>query len=209
MICVNRMNLNTDTLFIGEPTASSPNHYGDNAPLLLPNSKLTVRLSTLWWQEMDPDDTRAWQAPDLAAELTFAGYRSGRDPAMDLILHYKPEPSIAQIVRAAAERNDYAGAKDALLKFQKDPRHKYASAELNLDRLGHDLIGERKLDEAILVLKLNIETYPNSFKTWDSLGDAYMIRGNRNQAIQDFNKSLELNPKNADARIQLAKLHAP
>jgi hypothetical protein len=90
MNCVNRMKLNTNTLFVGEPTASSPNHYGDNTPVLLPNSKLTVRFSTLWWQDMDPRDTRVWQAPDLPAELTFADYRSGRDPAMDLILHYKP-----------------------------------------------------------------------------------------------------------------------
>jgi hypothetical protein len=58
----------------------------------LPNSKLTVRLSTLWWQDMDPRDTRVWQAPDLSAELTFADYRTGRDPAMDLIQHYKLGP---------------------------------------------------------------------------------------------------------------------
>jgi tetratricopeptide (TPR) repeat protein len=208
MNCVNRMKLNTDTLSVGEPTASSPNHYGDNAPVVLPNSKLTVRLSTLWWQHMDPRDTRVWQAPDLTSQLAFADYYSGRDPAMDLILHYKPGPSIAEIVRAAAERNDYAGAKDALLKFQKDPLHKYASAEQDLDRLGYDLIGEKKLDQAILVFKLNVEAYPNSFNTWDSLGEAYMIRGDKNLAIKDFNKSLELNPKNADARIQLAKLRA-
>jgi hypothetical protein len=38
---------------------------------------------------MDPLDTRVWQAPDLPAELTFVDYRTGRDPAMELILHYK------------------------------------------------------------------------------------------------------------------------
>jgi tetratricopeptide (TPR) repeat protein len=206
MICVNLMKLNTDTLFVGEPTASSPNHYGDNAPIVLPNSKLIVRLSTLWWQGMDSDDTRVWQAPDLTAELTFAEYRSCRDPAMDLILHYKAGPSIAEIVRAAAERNDFAGAKAALVKFQKDPLRKYASAEQDLDRLGHDLVSEKKFDQAILVLKLNVEAYPNSFNTWDSLGKAYMIRGDKSLATANFNKSLELNPKNADARIQLAKL---
>jgi hypothetical protein len=146
MNCVNRMKLNTDTLLVGEPTASSPNHFGDNAPVVLPNSKLTVRLSTLWWQDMDPRDTRVWQAPDLTSQLTFADYYSGRDPAMDLILHYKPGPSIAEIVRTAAERNDYASAKDALMKFQKDPLHNYASAEQDLDCLGNDLIGEKKLD---------------------------------------------------------------
>jgi hypothetical protein len=101
MNCVNRMKLHTQTLFVGEPTASSPNHYGDNAPIVLPNSKLTIRLSTLWWQDMDPRDTRVWQAPDLPVELSFDDYRRGRDPAMDLILHYnsgahpehRPNPS--------------------------------------------------------------------------------------------------------------------
>jgi hypothetical protein len=63
-----------------------------------------VRLSTLWWQDMDSDDTRVWQAPDLTAELTFADYRSGRDPAMDLILHYNPGPSIAEIVLHSSSR---------------------------------------------------------------------------------------------------------
>jgi tetratricopeptide (TPR) repeat protein len=208
MICVNLLKLNTGTLFVGEPTASSPNHYGDNAPVVLPNSKLIIRLSTLWWQNMESDDTRVWQAPDLTAELTFADYRNGYDPTLDLILRYKPGPSIAEIVRAAAENNDYAGAKDALLKFQKDPVRKYASAEQDLDHLGHDLMGEKRLDEAILVLKLNAEAYPKSFKTWDSLGDAYMIRGDKNLAIQSLSKSLELNRQNAEALIQLSRLRA-
>jgi Tfp pilus assembly protein PilF len=35
-----------------------------------------------------------------------------------------------------------------------------------------------------------------------------MIRGDKSLAIENFNKSLELNPKNADAHIQLAKLRA-
>ena len=65
MNCVNRMKLNTQTLFVGEPTVSGSNHYGDNAPIVLPNSKLTVRLSTLWWLDMDPSDTRTSQMRDL------------------------------------------------------------------------------------------------------------------------------------------------
>jgi hypothetical protein len=54
----------------------------------------------------------------------------------------------------------------------------------------------------------NVEAYPNSFNTWSSLGEAYMIRVDKSLAIENFNKSLELNPKNADAHIQLAKLRA-
>ena len=40
MNCVNRMKLNTDTLFVGEPTGSSPNMYGDNAPVVLPQQQI-------------------------------------------------------------------------------------------------------------------------------------------------------------------------
>ncbi len=208
MNCVNRMKLNTNTLFVGEPTGSSPNMYGDNAPVVLPNSKLTVRLSTLWWQDMDPRDKRVWQAPDLSTELTFADYRAGRDPAMDAILNYKPGPSIVELIRAAAEKGDYAGAKAAVQAFIQDPLHKYATTESDINQLGYTLINAKKLDQAILVLKLNVEIYPESFNSWDSLGEAYMDRGDKDQAIKNYSKSLELNPKNYGARDQLAKLRA-
>jgi tetratricopeptide (TPR) repeat protein len=206
MNCVNRMKLDTNTLFVGEPTGSSPNQYGDNAPVVLPNSKLTVRLSTLWWQDMDPRDTRVWQAPDLATELTFADYRAGRDPAMDAILNYKPGPGIVEVVKAAAEKSDYAEAKEAVLNFIQNPLHKYATVEADINRLGYDFINNKKLDQAILALKLNVEVYPNSFNTWDSLGEAYMDHGDKQLAIENYSRSLELNPKNYGARDQLAKL---
>jgi len=208
MNCVNRMKLNTNTLFVGEPTASSPNFYGDTAEMVLPHSKLIVRLSTLWWQDMDPRDQRVWQPPDLSTELTFADYRTGADPAMDAILNYKPGPAIVASIGAAAEKNDYAAAKDALSKFLKDPLHKYATVEPDINRLGYEFINAHKLDQAILVFKLNAETFPASFNTWDSLGEAYMDRGDKEPAIQSYSKSLELNPKNYGARDQLAKLRA-
>jgi len=208
MNCVNRMKLNTDTLFVGEPTGSSPNFYGDNAPVTLPNSKLTVRLSTLWWQDMDPRDKRVWQAPDLSTELTFEDYRAGRDPAMGAILNHKPGPDVVELVGAAAEKNNYAGAKAAVLTFVKDPLHKYATVESDINGLGYAFINAKKLDQAILVLKLNTEIYPDSFNTWDSLGEAYMDRGDKELAIQNYAKSLALNPKNYGAREQLAKLQA-
>lgn len=196
MNCVNRIKLNTDTLFVGEPTASSPNFYGDIADVVLPHSKLTVNLSTLWWQDMDPRDRRVWQGPDLSTELTFADYHAGRDPAMDAILNYKPGPGVVELVAAAAERNDYAGAKAAVLTFVKDPLHKYATVESGINGLGYAFINAKKLDQAILVLRLNTEIYPDSFNTWDSLGEAYMDRGDRELATQSYSKSLALKPKN-------------
>lgn len=95
-----------------------------------------------------------------------------------------------------------------MLKFIKDPLHKYATVEADINRLGYELINGNKLDQAILVLRLNVEAYPDSFNTWDSLGEAYMDRGDRELAIRNYTKSLELNPKNYGARDQLAKLRS-
>lgn len=209
MNCVDRMKLNTNTLFVGEPSGANPNMYGDNAAVVLPHSKLSVRLSTLWWQDMDPRDKRLWQAPDLSAELTFADYRAGRDPAMDAILAYKPSPSVVSLVQAAADKNDYGMAREALMNFIQNPLHKYATVESDINRLGYEFLNAKKFGQALLVLKLNVEAYPGSFNTWDSLGEIYMDRGEKELAIQNYAKSLELNPKNYGAREQLAKLRKP
>ena len=72
--------------------------------------------------------------------------------------------------------------------------------------IGQDRIGEKKIDQAVLVLKLNVETNPASFRAWISLGKAHALSREKALAIEDFKRSLELNPKNAGARAALASL---
>ena len=61
--------------------------------------------------------------------------------------------------------------------------------------LGYELIGEKRLDLAVEVFKLNVEAYPDSFNLYDSLVEAYMNRGDRDLAIKNYEKSLEVKPK--------------
>jgi hypothetical protein len=88
MNCVTALERHTHTLFVGEPTGASPNHYGDATPIVLPHSGLSVYASTLYWQESWPWDARPWTAPNLPAPLTYADILANRDPAMDAIRHY-------------------------------------------------------------------------------------------------------------------------
>jgi hypothetical protein len=76
----------TPVLFVGEPAGSRPNHYGDSRKLELPNSGLTVRLSSLYWQYSKPYDARTTIEPHIPAPLTADAYRAGRDPALEAIL---------------------------------------------------------------------------------------------------------------------------
>ncbi len=75
-----------------------------------------------------------------------------------------------------------------------------------LDRLGYDLLKSKKVQEAIEIFKLNVEMFPNSSNVYDSLGEAYMVNGDKELAIKNYEKSLELNPKNTNAVDMLKKL---
>jgi tetratricopeptide (TPR) repeat protein len=96
----------------------------------------------------------------------------------------------------------------ACSRFKASPQNAYARAERDLNVLGYELMGQKKLDLAVEVFKLNVEAYPDSFNVYDSLAEAYMNCGDRELAIKNYEKSLEVNPKNFGAAAALAKLKA-
>lgn len=59
---------------------------------------------------------------------------------------------------------------------------------------------------AIEVFSLNVELYPDSYNTHDSLGEAYKLNGDIAQAIAAYERSLELNPDNENAIEQIAEM---
>jgi tetratricopeptide (TPR) repeat protein len=80
--------------------------------------------------------------------------------------------------------------------------------EVQLNTLGYRLLGLKRVSEAIEIFKLNIAGYPRSANAYDSLGEAYMTAGDREEAIKSYRRSLELNPKNTNAVEQLRKLES-
>ena len=53
---------------------------------------------------------------------------------------------------------------------------------------------------------MNTEDFPNSSNAYDSLGEAYMDNGNKELAIKNYKRSLELNPNNVDAIEMIKRL---
>jgi tetratricopeptide (TPR) repeat protein len=68
------------------------------------------------------------------------------------------------------------------------------------------LSSEKKVDKAIELFKLNQEYYPKSSVTYSSLGDAYKVKGNKEMAIINYRKSLEINANNEPAKRSLKEL---
>jgi hypothetical protein len=80
---INELENFADVVFVGEPSASRGNAYGDSKKIVLPNSRLTVRVSSLYWQQSDPRDDREFIDVNVATPLRFADYAAGRDPALE------------------------------------------------------------------------------------------------------------------------------
>ena len=74
--------------------------------------------------------------------------------------------------------------------------------------LGYGLLHMKKFREAIEIFKLSVEAYPQSYNAYDSLGEAYMDNGDKELAIKNYQKSLELNPGNANGVEKLKELGA-
>ncbi|HYF01853.1 MAG TPA: FKBP-type peptidyl-prolyl cis-trans isomerase [Patescibacteria group bacterium] len=83
---------------------------------------------------------------------------------------------------------------------------KYYMSEADLNRLGYELLHEKKTGAAIEIFKLNAQEFPESFNVYDSLGEAYMIGGFKDLAIENYKKSLALNPNNTNAAEMLQNL---
>jgi uncharacterized membrane protein len=85
----------------------------------------------------------------------------------------------------------------------------YNFDELQLDKLGYKLLKAKKFKESIRIFQLNVEAYPKSSNTYDSLAEAYMNDGNKPEAILNCQKSLQLDPKNGHSVKMLNRLNAP
>lgn len=83
----------------------------------------------------------------------------------------------------------------------------YDFSENELIELGYQLIHMKKFSDAIAIFKLSVETYPQSYNTYDSLAEADMDNGDKQLATENYQKSLQLNPGNTNGIRMLKKLN--
>jgi CubicO group peptidase (beta-lactamase class C family) len=84
-------------------------------------------------------------------------------------------------------------------QIKKEETGKFIFRESELNSLGYSYLRNNQIDEAIAIFRLNVEAYPDGSNTYDSLGEALLAKGNKEESIENYKKSLELNPRNANA----------
>jgi CubicO group peptidase (beta-lactamase class C family) len=119
-----------------------------------------------------------------------------------------PEPDVTMNMRLYKILSEN-GTDELEKKFKdvlKDYNEKYIDIHLNI--FGYELMQDGKIDLAIEVFKLNAKLFPKVPNVWDSLGEAYMNKGDKPLAIENYKKVLELDPNNQNAKKMLEKLES-
>jgi len=169
-------------------------HWGDNGAfkcfvVFYPKRKIGMALFT-------NSENGMGIAP--AVEVEALG---GQQPAFTWI-RYETYDSVATRFARAVREN---GAGPAIDEF-RPALLRGDIPEGFINSTGYRLMGQNKLGDAIRIFELNVELYPKSWNVYDSLGEAYMNHGDKELAIQNYQKSLELNPQNTGGMAALQKL---
>jgi CubicO group peptidase (beta-lactamase class C family) len=118
-----------------------------------------------------------------------------------------PKQSIATVLMTLFQEKDVASAiKEYRTLKAGATAAEYDFSETELNRLGYQLLQMKKVADAIEIFKLNVEMFPQAANAYDSLGEAYMVNGNKELSIASYKKSLELDPKNTNATAALNRL---
>ncbi len=117
-----------------------------------------------------------------------------------------PKRSIAETLMKTISTSGITTAIKQYRDLKATKPNEYDFSEGVLNTVGYQLLQMDKKPEAIEVFKLNVELYPNSFNTYDSLGEAYMVSNNNELAIANYKKSVELNPNSQSGIRALARL---
>lgn len=118
-----------------------------------------------------------------------------------------PRKSLAdELQKTATEQGGKAVvARYRKLKTEQPDTFDFGNEEA-LNGLGYYLVSLDKMEDAIEVLKLNVEIFPESFNPYDSLGEAYLGNDQRDLALLNYKKSVELNPENQGGLLAIKKI---
>jgi tetratricopeptide (TPR) repeat protein len=146
---------------------------------------------------------KKWFDKALAfAELNYQNYPTSERAAFQFQLaKWNTKKNIAELYPQKTAKWIYQVAKKEFNK--KDPQ--YNLSEESINTFGYELITKQQLQDALLIFKLNVELYPQSYNVYDSYGECLLLLGQVKEGIAAYEKSLELNPQNTNAKIVISK----
>jgi predicted Zn-dependent protease len=120
-----------------------------------------------------------------------------------------PLASIARPIWPIILRQDAESAGQRYHELKRRSPDRYDLSEPELNRLGYHLLKLGRARDAVQILTLNVESYPESSNVYDSLGEAWLAGGDTAPAVANYRRSLELDASHHNAAQLLKRLGTP
>jgi len=182
-----------------------------------------------WGIQKNGNDVSLWHWGDNGSFKCFVVANPARKSGVMMFTNSENGLAIAPAVVRDATGADhlafgwikYDAYDSAAMKFRKairdqglEPALEMFAAQLKdgtipegaVNNVGYHLLWQKHNADAIRIFRLNTELHPRSANSFDSLGEGYMESGDKPQAIENYEKSLALDPNNRNAASQLKKL---
>ncbi len=120
-------------------------------------------------------------------------------------------PIPRQLTDVLTEAAASGGATAGLAKYMELRTQYYGGQEYDFGEDGLLTMAQRAMaaknpDAAIAYLQTNLKYFPKSARTYQAMAQARNAKGDKQGAIKDLEKALELDPKSAQASNQLQQL---
>ncbi len=109
-----------------------------------------------------------------------------------------PKKSLAEYISKVINEDGINEAEKVFNELKNDTNN-FNLTENEMNNLGYELLGKNMIDEALFAFRMNVMQFPKSSNAYDSYGEAWFKKGNKDSAIVHYKKSLELNPRNLNA----------
>jgi len=150
----------------------------------------------------------SWKDPVDKKEYIFKYNEDGSVNGMDIYIVSELEKgaTASWIIDKAIEEDGLEAAEDKFTELWNNRALDLEKTEGDLNDLGYKYIGEERFEEALVVFKLNVDAYPQSWNVYDSYGEALMNNGETEKAIENYQRSVEINPENEHGKKMLEEL---
>lgn len=115
-----------------------------------------------------------------------------------------PKRSLAKTLLATINEKGLSAGMAQFKELKKSDSYNLKESEVNA--AGYQLLQSGKVAEAIEMFKINVEAFPKSGNVYDSLGEAYLKNGNKELAVVNYKKSVELDPGNEAGKKVLEEI---
>jgi CubicO group peptidase (beta-lactamase class C family) len=114
--------------------------------------------------------------------------------------------SLAHYMARKLFENNFEAAIKEYSSIKEDSSDRYNFIEDEFKFVAYELVGIGKVKEAIELMKISTEISPKSSSLYYNLGKMYLLHGDKKLALENYKKSMELDPNNIKVKKKIEEL---